>query len=197
MCSGTSPSNNGDKEGIYKIGHITRALATSTTHRVHSLHGHFFHLLPPTPGSKVQNRNPANACCKRGEGRRERNDMGPWRIGRCISESEAARTTNGAEANDRRQCACGAIIALTRASVRPFLVNISCGICGFAERGRSIGCDERADKYHMKTAAERGEPRLPRIRKTMQAACRNDSWWKNYYKLCSGTGHMWQNSLGQ
>ena len=104
--------------------------------------------------------------------------------------------TNGAAANDRRQCACGAIIALTRASVRPFLVNISCGICGFAERGRSIGGDERADKYHMKTAAERGEPRLPRIRKTMQAACRNDSWWKNYYKLCSGTGRMWQNSLG-
>ena len=172
MCSGTSPSNNGDKEGIYKIGHITRPLATSTTHRL--------------PGSKVQNRNPANACCKRGEGRRERSDMGPWRIGRCISESEAARTTNGAEANDRRRCACGAIIALTRASVRPFLVNISCGICGFAERGRSIGCDERADKYHMKTAAERGEPRLPRIRKTMQAACKRGFWWKTSSMLRCG-----------
>ena len=94
--------------------------------------------------------------------------------------------TNGAAANDRRQCACGAIMALTRASVRPFLVNISCGICGFAERGRSIDGDERADKYHMKTAAERGEPRLPRIRKTMQAACKRGFWWKTSSMLRCG-----------
>ena len=105
----------GIKRGFIKLdtlrGHSRRQLSTAFIPSMVTSFTSYLRLA----GSKVQNRKSAVACCKRGEGRRERNDMGPWRIGRCISESEAARPTNVAAANDRR-CACGAIIALTRPS---------------------------------------------------------------------------------
>ena len=83
------------------------------------------------------------------EGEGGRNHMGPQRIGLCSWESEATErttATDATEANDTT--ARGTIIALAPRH----LVNISCGICGFAERSRFIEQARRrylrAVKYH-------------------------------------------------
>ena len=100
---------------------------------------------------QVPSRNSAVATKERGRaksyGSRENWTL-QFGIGRCQANDTRARHNN---------------------RTRSPLVNISCGICGFAEC--SISAAIRADKYHMK-AAESGEPNLPCIQHVTPAGLR-------------------------